>query len=334
MGSENTNMFPFLTRLQVEFPRYYSHIPHPIVEAWARQPLGDIPHLLFYGPTQGMAPEYVYHFLRLHLGVPHFKNQIHKHTLSDELEVTSMYNSYFKEIRLPLYGSADKRILSEYIGPIAEQPCIHTSRHIIILWDVDKLSEQAWMCMRRLMETCVKKTLFLMTATSISRLPAPLLSRSGLIRCPAISKKAIDAITHDWGVPPSLLQEDDLYTIAIRMSMMSLREGETDLPKPAWTTSWIEQWTSLKRCRSVWTAYAKIKAIAHNICFHQPARVMLTYLAHYFLSTQQGKMDKAARMDIVEWLAQADCRLLTSHKQCIVWEWLLTRIYERCTSGA
>lgn len=156
--------------------------------------LQNQPHIIMYGPNGSFKNFNVYHLIKKITGYHNFnlkrkQEKINVNNNSVEFDVLQSEN--YIELNPSLNGFYDRWIITEYIQSIIEFKNILVSRHIVVIKDLDKLTHNAYMTLRRILEKYSINSLFIFTATNISSINEAILSRCLNIRCPLVSDKAI-----------------------------------------------------------------------------------------------------------------------------------------------
>lgn len=161
---------------------------------------GDIPHLLFYGPSGGGKRTRIRAVLRELYGSGAEKlkiaNKIFKvGSSSKKVEITTLQSNYHIEMCPADAGFNDTHVISEVIKEIAQthtlDPSTQRAYKVVVLSEVDRLSLQAQNALRRTMEKYMMTCRIFMCCESSCRVIEPLRSRCLGIRVPAPEVKEI-----------------------------------------------------------------------------------------------------------------------------------------------
>lgn len=185
---------------------------------------GDVPHMMFYGPSGAGKKTRISAFLREVFGPGADKLKVTPRvvtTKSKTLEIASVGSSYHIELSPSDVGNNDTHVIQEVIREIAMTQSVsavsraqaHASRisggsaddmsdalpssgvrpayKVVVLHDVDKLSADAQHGLRRTMEQYTQSCRLILCCESACKVAAPLKSRCLLIRVPSPSNEQI-----------------------------------------------------------------------------------------------------------------------------------------------
>ena len=145
--------------LSLEAMDYHSELSQRLLDLAAD---GDIPHLLFYGPSGAGKKTRIAALLKALFG-PGVERQKLEHrefkTPSNKLvQVTTTASSYHIEMNPGDAGSDDRFVLQNVVKEIAQSGALHkkqkTPYKVVVLVEVDRLTKQAQAALRRTMEKC------------------------------------------------------------------------------------------------------------------------------------------------------------------------------------
>ena len=161
-----------------------------IVESITSMNFKEIPNLLLHG-CNGIPFNLIWN-IALH-------NKFGEYTKSKRIwgkELITYYETpYFFEIDL-LYPhqTKDMVLFSEFIKEIISHPCIHEDRHIIILENLDQISDKLRStALRVLLERYSKNAFFICTTSYIGQIESPIRSRFLNVRCPIFTITEIES---------------------------------------------------------------------------------------------------------------------------------------------
>ena len=149
----------------------------------------NITNFIFYGPKNCGKKTLVFNLLN-------YINDtdVQKQTSINNIEIKIGNNSvnieyksspYHFEINLYEYGFYDKNVISDFIHKLLSYESIKIGTFkIVVLYQFDKLTENAQLCLKRIIETTNKVGRFICISSNISSLDSALISRFTLIRVP------------------------------------------------------------------------------------------------------------------------------------------------------
>ena len=159
---------------------------------------GDIPHLLFYGPSGAGKKTRVQCLLKALYGAGAEKQRLEhrefKTPTNKTIEVTTVASNYHIEMNPSDAGSNDRFVVQEVIKEIAQSGSVLAKTgaqkkgpafKVILMVEVDRLSRQAQAGLRRTMEKSSSACRLVMICTNPSKVIDPIRSRCLGIRIAA-----------------------------------------------------------------------------------------------------------------------------------------------------
>ena len=170
---------------------------------------GDIPHLLFYGPSGAGKKTRIMALLRALYGAGAEKQRLEHRDFrtptNKAIEVTTVASNYHIEINPSDAGNNDRYVVQEVIKEIAQSGSLHkgdkgrVGYKVVLLVEVDRLTRQAQAGLRRTMEKCTSSCRLILCCNNPSKVIDPLRSRCLGIRVAAPTEAEIVAARD--GVP-------------------------------------------------------------------------------------------------------------------------------------
>jgi len=157
---------------------------------------GNLPHLLFYGPSGAGKRTRIYAVLREIFASGIDKRQVQHKSLKvgdppKEVELATITSAHHIELCPADVGYNDRLVIQEMVKEIAsskpiELGTVHRGYKVVVLHDIDAVSKQAQQALRRTMEKYTSCCRIIMTAESATRVMEPIRSRCLGIRisCP------------------------------------------------------------------------------------------------------------------------------------------------------
>lgn len=178
----------------------YKNIPNKIIDNITKFSLDESMHMNFFGPEEGLKDYYPYYIinhltntvlnmkdLRLYKSNINYKN--------NNIDFNLHTNKAFIEFNLHNKANYDKHIISKYLIHIIKVKNYKYDKHIVLLRNFDKLSFNAFMTLRRMMELYSPNVLFITVSNNLSKIPDAIKSRCLNIRCPILEKKELTKFT-------------------------------------------------------------------------------------------------------------------------------------------
>jgi len=153
---------------------------------------GNLPHLLFYGPSGGGKKTRVKAVLRSLYGASVEKVKVEHKAIkvnSKTIEISIVSSTHHVEMNPSDVEFQDRVVVQEIIKEIAQSVPLdsassHKSFKVVVLHEVDKLSKDAQHALRRTMEKYVASCRLILICNSTSKVIEPLRSRCLPIRVP------------------------------------------------------------------------------------------------------------------------------------------------------
>ena len=163
---------------------------------------GDLPHLLFYGPSGAGKKTRVMALLRAIFGAGVEKVKLEHRTFSapsgKAIEVTTVASNYHIEVNPGDAGMYDRYVVQELIKEMAAYAPLTAVEgkafKVVLLSEVDRLSKEAQAALRRTMEKYSASCRLILVASSPSKVIEPVRSRCLGIRVPAPTQQEIMAV--------------------------------------------------------------------------------------------------------------------------------------------
>ncbi|PXF47638.1 Replication factor C subunit 3 [Gracilariopsis chorda] len=210
----------------------------------------EVPHLLFYGPSGAGKRTRVHCVLRALFGQVVEKKKVVHRTLKVEtkqIEVTTVASAHHIEVNPSESGNNDRLVVQELIKDMASSAPLDMKKSlkVIVLHDVDQMSQLAQQALRRTMERYSKTCRVIMVAESITKVLEPLRSRCLGIRVALPSKSDIgvvlQSVAHKEGItlPDALVQRiaetsgRNLRRALLQFEATRVSVGALELPSDA-----------------------------------------------------------------------------------------------------
>ena len=247
---------------------------------------GDIPHLLFYGPSGAGKKTRVQCLLKALYGAGAEKQRLEhrefKTPTNKTIEVTTVASNYHIEMNPSDAGNNDRFVVQEVIKEIAQSGSVLAKTgaqkkgpafKVILMVEVDRLSRQAQAGLRRTMEKSSSACRLVMICTNPSKVIDPIRSRCLGIRIAAPSEEEVVGVLHEVCEKERLTLPDELAARIAKASGRNLRRAILALEECK-----VAQYpfdAAMAVPQPDWEVY--IKAIAQDICREQsPARLVAT----------------------------------------------------------
>ena len=180
--------------------KFYKNIPNKIIDNITNFSLDESMHMNLFGPEEGLKDYYPYYIIN-HLTntVLNIKDlRLYKTHIShknNNIEFNLHTNTAFIEFDLYNRANYDKHIISKYLIHIIKVKNYKYDKHIVLLRNFDKLSFNAFMTLRRMMELYSPNVLFITVSNNLSKIPDAIKSRCLNIRCPILEKTELSKFT-------------------------------------------------------------------------------------------------------------------------------------------
>jgi len=180
--------------------KFYKNIPNKIIDNITNFSLDESIHMNFFGPEEGLKDYYPYYIIN------HLTNTIlnikdlrlyktHINHKNNNIDFNLHTNTAFIEFDLHNRANYDKHIISKYLIDIIKVKNYKYDKHIVLFRNFDKLSFNAFMVLRRIMEIYSPNVLFITVSTNLSKIPDAIKSRCLNIRCSILDKTILEKFT-------------------------------------------------------------------------------------------------------------------------------------------
>lgn len=164
---------------------------------------GDIPHLLFHGPSGSGKKTRIMALLREIFGAGSEKLKLEHRTFrtpsNKPIEVTTVASNYHIEMNPADAGINDRFVVQEVIKEIAQSNPLQAGKStrgfkVVLLVEVDRMTKQAQAALRRTMEKYTASCRLIMCCNNPSKVIEPVRSRCLSIRVGAPSSGEITTV--------------------------------------------------------------------------------------------------------------------------------------------
>jgi replication factor C subunit 3/5 len=163
---------------------------------------GNVPHLLFYGPSGAGKKTRILALLQEIYGSSVHRAKVEVRSLkanatATPVEAQVLQSNFHIEVSPADAGNKDVVVVQQLIKEVASSNPLGThSFKVVVLNDADALSRQAQAALRRTMEKYVSSCRIFMCVENLSKVIAPLRSRCVCVRLPAPSVEDLSAVLH------------------------------------------------------------------------------------------------------------------------------------------
>lgn len=196
--------------------------------------MNNLPNFIFYGPSNSGKKTLIFNLLN-NIFNTNILPQTKIHNIEIKIgnnNVNVQYKSspYHFEINLYEYGFYDKNVISDFLHKLLIYDNINVGNlKIIIVYQFDKLTENAQLCLKRMIETTYKVGRFICISNDISSLDTALISRFTTIRVPYPKKNdIIKYITYHLEKNKISFSNKDLDNIMLRSKNIFLLNLELE----------------------------------------------------------------------------------------------------------
>ena len=195
---------------------------------------GDLPHLLFYGPSGAGKRTRIAGLLKALFG-PGVEKQKMEHRemqtpTKKTVEITTMASSYHIEMNPGDAGNNDRFVVQEIIKEIAQSGALHAKQQripykVVVLVEVDRLTKQAQAALRRTMEKCTSSCRLILCCENPSKVIDPVRSRCLGIRVPAPTEEQVISVLHAVAEKERVVLPDKLASRIAKASKRNVRRA-------------------------------------------------------------------------------------------------------------
>lgn len=299
---------------------------------------GDLPHLMFFGPSGAGKKTRVIALLRELYGAAAEKVKVEQRSFKFTepsrvtVEMSLLSSMHHVELTPADAGNKDVLIVQSIVKEFA------TSAHIsdisqkrgfklIVLNEVDRLSKRAQHALRRTMETSTAGCRLVLCSSSSGKVIGPLRSRCLLVRVPAPSNAEITAVLERIAKREGFQMLDSMTEKIVQVSGRNLRKAilcleatkasqfpftERQQPQvPAWE-EYIAALANDILSQQTPGKLQEVRTKLYELLSHCiPASLILKTLAVELVS----KVDPSLAPDVAHWAAFYEHRLQTGNKE-------------------
>jgi len=299
---------------------------------------GDLPHLMFCGPSGAGKKTRILALLRELYGSSVEKVKVQQKTFQFTepkvtLDITILYSNNHIELTPADAGNRDSLVVQSVIKemaasvPITDNISNKRTFKVIVLNEVERLSRNAQHALRRTMEKSTLGCRIILSSTSSTKIIEPLRSRCLVMRVPAPTKEEIVSILSDISKKQGIVLPPPLaYSIADN-SNRNLRKAVLSLEATK-----VAQYPFVmgqKVCKADWEVFigkiageilreqtpqklAEIRGKLYELLSHCiPAEVIITQLTLELFP----KLDSNLKSEVAHWAAFYEERLQSGSKE-------------------
>ncbi len=316
-----------------DFNETYKYITNKSLDSILNKKLGELFHINFYGPEGSFKNFYVYYLIKHITGnnLLNSKNIIEKINVNNNIvEFEVLLNENFIEINPSQNNFYDRWIITEYIQNLIKIKNITQSKHIIVLKDLDKLSNNSFMTLRRILEKYSNNALFIFTSTNIAHINEAINSRCFQIRCPLESDKNLKLFLSKY------LNEKDKVKDIInnserdinRIMLLYSKIDKSDFSYiPILNNEIKEHFMFLKKTKDVIKVAKENRDFLNKILnFSYNNEEIIKCFQDIILKTYKKKRE--ILINIITILKELDMELINSQKDFFAYEKFLIKLYK------
>jgi replication factor C subunit 3/5 len=208
--------------------------PHITIQLQKMSESGNIPHLLFYGPSGSGKKTRIITLLKEIYGSGIEKIKVEHRTIkipnkSTTIELVTVASNYHIEMNPSDSGNQDRIVVQEIIKEIAQSQPLDISNQkpfkVVVLNEVDKLSKDAQHALRRTMEKYISSCRLILCCNSTSKVIEPVKSRCLAIRIPAPTNDEISQILSSIAKKEGLNVPNEIIKKILEQSNRNLRRA-------------------------------------------------------------------------------------------------------------
>ncbi|KAJ1451637.1 P-loop containing nucleoside triphosphate hydrolase protein [Pelagophyceae sp. CCMP2097] len=297
---------------------------------------GDLPHLLFYGPSGAGKKTRIAALLKALYGTGAAKQRLEyrefKTPTNKLIEVTTVASNYHIEMNPGDAGNNDRFVVQEVIKEIAQSASLHakTGRvayKVILLVEVDRLTRQAQAALRRTMEKCTSSCRLILCCNNPSKVIDPLRSRCLGIRVGAPTEAEIVSVLHSVADKEGVQLPVPLAARIASQSKRNLRRAilsleachaqsypfspEQAIDAPDWETYIVSMANDILREQSPQRLLATREKLYELLVKCIPADVIIKTLTRELLKN----LDDELKTEVLHWAAVYEHRIQLGSKE-------------------
>jgi hypothetical protein len=188
MGNYHLNQF------YKNVSKFYNHFPHPFLHHLQVQlenkeiSLYNTNNICFHGKDHSLCKVYIYQLIEWQLNKKIKELHINENCMNiNGIDVNYISTDAFIQINMDTHLNKERNACIDFIKIISKQKNVLYPKHIIIIWNIDKLNHPSQCRLRRIIEVSYHNIIFLTFATEFSKLIEPIQSRFMTLRTPCLS---------------------------------------------------------------------------------------------------------------------------------------------------
>lgn len=302
---------------------------------------GDIPHLLFYGPSGAGKKTRIMGLLRALYGPGAEKQRLEhrdfKTPTNKVIEVTTIASNYHIEINPSDAGNNDRFVVQEIIKEIAQSGSVHGAAKerrvpykVVLLVEVDRLSRLAQAGLRRTMEKCANSCRLILVCENPSKVIDPLRSRCLGIRVAAPTEDEVVDVLRTVAEKERVQLPDALAARIAKQSKCNLRRAvlsleecavaaatpgvllaDQTIERPDWEKFVLAIAQDIAREQSPQRLLATREKLYELLSKCIPADVILKTLSRELLKN----LDDELKAEVIHWAAFYEHRITQGNKE-------------------
>ncbi|EDQ86965.1 uncharacterized protein MONBRDRAFT_38211 [Monosiga brevicollis MX1] len=248
---------------------------------------GDVPHMLFHGPSGAGKKTRCMAFLRELYGPSadrlKIDHQVIKPTPSKTVEISTLSSNFHIEINPSDVGIDDYHVVRMILKEIARTPLVDTSKHpfkTVVIVEADRLTRKSQQALRRIMESYVSNCRYILICNSSTKILAPIRSRCLQMRVGAPTMSEMCAVLHGVAKKEAVTVPDELCQQIVKESRRNLRRALLMLEASRAQIQATSLPVDLPIVRADWEVY--LRETAERIVTEQSAARLLEVRGRFY----------------------------------------------------
>ncbi len=320
------------SKLLKEFDNSYKYINNQYLNNILSKNIDELCHINFYGSAGSFKDFYVYYLIKKLTG----NYSINQKKIIEKINVNNnivdfevLLNENYIEINPSINSFYDRWIITDYIQNIIKIKNITQRKHIIVFKDLDKISNNSFMTLRRILEKFSNNVLFIFTSTNLAYVNEAIISRCISIRCPLENEKNLKNFLGIYLKDKTKIKDilsnsnRDINKIMLIYSKLNLEEEYI----PVLFNEIKEHYIYIKKTKDIIKVAKENREFLNKILnFNYSNEEIIKNFQEIFVKTYKKKMN-ILRL-LIDLLRELDVDLINCQKDFFAYEKFLLKLYK------
>ena len=254
---------------------------------------------------------------------------------NNTVNIEYLSSTYHFELNLYEFGFYDKNVITDFIQNIVKYKSINVGKlKIIVINHFDKITKQAQLALRRIVEKAINTTRFILCCESLAKVDKSILSRFQIIRVPkpnyTETKNYIETVLNkrDIKFNNSILKSiqdrcnNDIYKINIELSYI-IKNGSTDKKLIIYEDLFIKPIIDLIYVRDLNSIYLIKELVYKYLLINIKPRQIIKEISDELFKKVESPEKKMKLVDIV---CSCEANMALVHYNIVCFEYFILKV--------